>query len=230
MRKILLSAFIIYSLQCYAQNKTIDSLKIVLQSAKKDTTKINTLNWLAYQLRNNDPDSAIYFTDKAFALATKANYKIGIATAFLWRGVAVMNLGKYEEALNNSMQALKIYDELIAISNENTSEKSEALNLKSKAYNNIGIIYRQQGKYKDALENSFAALKIRITIGDKTGIATSYSNIGLMYNDQGNNTEALKYDFAALKIRKEIGNKKGIADTYNNIGLIYDTREITRKH
>ena len=71
MRKILLAAFIFYSLQCYTQNRTVDSLKLILQSAKADTTKVNTLNWLAYQLRNNDPDTAIYFADKAFALATK---------------------------------------------------------------------------------------------------------------------------------------------------------------
>jgi tetratricopeptide (TPR) repeat protein len=222
--KVFSISIIIYSLQCHTQTRTIDSLRIVLQSAKKDTTKINTLNWLAYQFRNNDPDTAIYFATEAFALASKTNYKVGIANAFLWKGVAVMNLGKYEDALNNSMQALKIYDKLIAIADStgNTSEKSEALNLKSKAYNNIGIIYRQQGNYPDALKNSFAALKIRIAISDKTGIATSYSNIGLIYNDQGNNTEALKYHFASLKIRQETLNKKGMADSYNNIGLIYD--------
>ncbi|NNV54810.1 tetratricopeptide repeat-containing sensor histidine kinase [Limnovirga soli] len=224
MRKIIIILCIIGSMQCYSQNNTIDSLTKVLQSTKVDTTRINTLNWLAYQLRNNDPDSAVYFANKAFELATKTNYKIGVATSFLWKGVATMKLGAYDEALKNSLDALKIYDDLISTNSGrgNTPAASEALNLKSKAYNNIGLIYRQQGNYEEALKNNFASLKIRTEIDDKAGIATSYSNIGLIYYDQGNSTLSLKYDLASLKIRKEIGNKKGIADCYNNIGLVYE--------
>lgn len=224
MRKIIIFICFIISLQCYAQNNTIDSLTKVLQSTKEDTTRINTLNWLAYQLRNNDPDSAVYFANKAFELATKTNYKLGVATSFLWKGVAIMNLGAYDEALKNSMEALKTYDAIIATNTRegNPSAASEALNLKSKAYNNIGVIYRQQGNYEEALKYNFASLKIRKDIDDKAGIATSYSNIGLIYYDQGNSTLSLKYDLASLKIRKEIGNKRGMADCYNNIGLVYD--------
>src|SRR5436305_4544418 len=100
MKKIFILVFIIYSPHGYSQSNTIDSLKTVLQSAK-DTAKINTLNWLAYQLRSNDPDTAIYFANEALTLATKINYKTGIGNACLWKGVALMNLGKYEDALKN---------------------------------------------------------------------------------------------------------------------------------
>jgi signal transduction histidine kinase len=204
----------------------IDSLFFVLKTAKQDTTKVNTLNVLAYEFRSNNPDTAIYFANEALLLATKTNYKIGIANSYLWRGVANMNLGKYDEALKNSREALKIYDQLIikASGTENASDTSNILNLKARAYNNMGVIFKGQGNYPEALKNSFAALKIREENGDKTGIATSYNNIGLIYNDQGNYTEALKYHFASLKIRKENGYKKGIADSYNNIGLAYSNQ------
>jgi len=59
--------------------KKIDSLFSVLKKTKQDSTKVNTLNALAYEFRSNDPDTATYFANEALALATKTNYKIGIA-------------------------------------------------------------------------------------------------------------------------------------------------------
>ena len=78
-----------------------------------------------------------------------------------------------------------------------------------------------QGNYPEALKNHFTALKIRMEIGDKQGIAASYSNIGIIYPLQGNYSDALKNHLASLKIREEIGDKFGIAASCNNIGTIY---------
>ena len=36
-------------------------------------------------------------------------------------------------------------------------------------YNNFGIVYRILGKYPEALENYFGALKINSEIGDQSG-------------------------------------------------------------
>src|SRR5437879_1898190 len=79
------------------QNKT-DSLFTVLSNAKEDTAKVNTLIALASELRNKNPDTSIYFANEALALATKLNYKMGIANAYLRIGIAIILLGKYEEA------------------------------------------------------------------------------------------------------------------------------------
>ncbi|HEY4798943.1 MAG TPA: tetratricopeptide repeat protein, partial [Bacteroidia bacterium] len=56
---------------------------------------------------------------------------------------------------------------------------------KASAYNIMGIIDYNQGNYPQALNNYYAALKIREEIGDKKGIGASYSNIGNIYDDQG---------------------------------------------
>ena len=105
----------------------------------------------------------------------------------------------------------------------------------AKAYNNIGIIYQEQGNYPEALKEHFASLKLKEELLEqakrsgnpaalresKQGIAASHNNIGLIYYEQGNYPEALKEYFASLKLREEIAYKQGIAMSHNNIGIIY---------
>ena len=222
--KIKLLIIIIFCLakQSFCQKKgqeKIDSLFTVLQKANQDSNKINSLNALSYEFRNNDPDTAIYFANKALDLATKTNYKTGIANAHLSLGTAAINLGKYEEALKYSTDAIKIYDELI--NNDNTINKPQLLSFEARAYANNANTYNNQGNFSEALKNNSEALKIREGIGDKAGIAASYNNMGNIYSALGNYPEALKNFFAALKIKEEIGDKQSIANSYNNLGNAY---------
>src|ERR1039458_2864591 len=81
------------------QDKITDSLLTVLHTAKEDTARINTLNLISCEFKSNNPDTAIYFAKQALVLASKIEYKIGIADAYTWLGTAVSSLGKYDEAL-----------------------------------------------------------------------------------------------------------------------------------
>ena len=208
--------------QKHGQEK-IDSLFTVLKTAKEDTAKVNMLNAVATEFRNNNPDTAIYFSGKAQALAIKLNYKMGITVAQLTMSEANINLGKYDEALKTSNNALKLCDQLLpeATGTEKTGGKAKILIQKARSYNIIGIIYDNQGNYPEALKNYFASLKIGEEIGDKLTIAKSHGNIGIIYFEQGNYAETLKYYFVALKLSEELGDKYGEIPTLNSIGIVY---------
>jgi serine phosphatase RsbU (regulator of sigma subunit)/Tfp pilus assembly protein PilF len=94
----------------------------------------------------------------------------------------------------------------------------------SNALNNIGYIYKDQGKIKDALDYFSRSLVIRKEIGDKIGIANSLNNIGYIYNKQGQEKEALDYYSRSLKMQEELDDKSGIATSLNNIGAIYSSQ------
>jgi len=217
-------------------NEKIDSLFNALQTESPDSIKVNTLNALAYTFRSNNPDTAIFFINKALVIATKAKYQVGILRAYLFKSVALKNLGKYEEALESNSKALAICNQLLQSESgiEKATDKTKILKLKAGAYNNIGNIYQSQGEYQEALKNDFTALAIIEEIGDSVGTASSYNNIGNIYAGMGNYPEALKNLFAALKIKEETGNKKSIANSYNNIGIIYwyqgDYAEALKNH
>ncbi|MCX6235094.1 MAG: tetratricopeptide repeat protein [Bacteroidetes bacterium] len=224
MKKALFLLVIIASIatQSFSQKQgqeKIDSLFTILNSAKEDTTKVKTLTALTYEFLSYDPDTGIYFAYEALALATKINYKMGIADAHLAIGNGLSNIGKYEEALKNLNDVLMLCDELIT--SATSAYKLIIMKRKGDAYNRIGTINQFQGNYFEGIKNLSSAMIIYQEMGNKKGIANVYNNIGTVYYYLGNYPEALKNFFAALKIQEEIGDKINIAGSYNNIGVIY---------
>ena len=130
----------------------------------------------------------------------------------------------YDEALKYANQALELTDKLIAQTTDPGLLKA-IYREKINAYNNIGIVYRQQGNYAEALKYHKTALQISQEHDYKGGMAPSYNFIATVNNREGDFPEALKNYFAALKVSEETGNQNGVASCYNNIGGIYMTQE-----
>jgi class 3 adenylate cyclase len=226
MKKTLLLIVMLSVVEASAQKhgkERIDSLYTVLKTAKADSARVNTMNDLASEYINTNPDSAVSFSKKAQALAIKLNYRMGIANACLIHGKAMTNLGNFEKAMKSINDALIIYDEILKVPSgtDKKPSKVKILKQKSRAYFSIGIIFSIQGNYPEALKNYITSLKIKEEIGDKKGIVATYGNIGLIYSYQSNYPEALKSFFTSLKISEEIGDKQGVAYSYNNLGIIY---------
>ncbi len=207
------------SAQDDVRNRILDSLFTVLKVHKTDTAKVNTLNAIASEFRNNDPDTSIYFGNKALELAKSINYKMGVANVYLQLNIPTTNIGDYELALKYCNHALQLYDELLIT--EKSTHRPRILTQKGRTFNSMGIIYWYQGNLTESLKYHLLALKVREGIKDKKGISFSLNNIGLVYSNLGNYPKALENYFAALKSFEEIGDKESIAVSYINIGLIY---------
>ncbi len=119
-------------------------------------------------------------------------------------------------------EAEKIYLRQITISEEIYGKEHPST---ATSYNNIGLVYSEQGDYDKALEYYFKALDIdKKVLGKKhPSTASSYNNIGLVYDEQGDYDKALEYYFKALEIWENILGTEHpyTATSYNNIGAIY---------
>ena len=73
--------------------------------------------------------------------------------------------------------------------------------------NNIGYLYSSQGKYTEALEYYFKALKISedLGLGKTAGHAVGLKNIGLAFYKKGEYCKATEWVKKAVTIREEIG-------------------------
>ncbi|MBN8703512.1 MAG: tetratricopeptide repeat protein [Bacteroidetes bacterium] len=210
MKKFATVLFLVISFVSIAQKREIDSLVVVLNAAKEDTFKVNTLNVLSDKLwQRGDYKQAMDYVVQGKTLAEKINFKKGKATAFIHSALIYWKQGEYPKALEQIFIALKINEEI-------KYRKGIA-----RSYNCIGLIYFNQQNYQGALENYFKSLQIRKEINDMQGVAGSLNNIGEVYKEQKKFDKALEHYFMALRINEETGNINWASININNIGTIY---------
>jgi len=125
------------------------------------------------------------------------------------------DFGKYDDVINCSEKILQL---------AKNSQDIEGRSWEAVAHNNIGEIFRAQGKYSEALERYEKALQIAERIENLGGKAIYLNNIGMIYKTQGNYPEALERYEKALQIADQTGDLSGKAIYLNNIGLIYKTQ------
>jgi two-component sensor histidine kinase/Tfp pilus assembly protein PilF len=198
----------------FSQNKSsIDSLTLLLKTAKPDTNKVILLSQLCYEYANSDPNEALVYGRLGESLANQLKYKKGTALCLGKMGMVYYNQGEYENALVHYLRALKLSEEI-----GNANGVSDNLC-------NIGTVYRTQKKYDKALEYQFKALKMDEASGNKYAIASDHTNIGNIYFDAENYQKAMIYYPKALKVFEELSDKQNTATVLNNIGGIYFSRK-----
>lgn len=200
----------------WAQNPVIDSLKKVLQKTRIDTSKVNTYNLIADQFKESNPDSTLFYANKAVALSQKISFDFGLANAAMNKGNANIILSRYKKALIDFGQAEQLYENLL----KNTASDLKIKNGLARAYASSGVVYSEVNNYSIALEYYLKALKIYEEIKNENSVSKAYNNIAVVYKSLGNLPKALNYLQKALIIQRKI-NGPTIAVTLTNIGVIY---------
>ena len=90
------------------------------------------------------------------------------------------------------------------------------------AYNSriLGLILYKQGLFTKSLKFLSNALKIRIQINDRAGMAIDHGSIGLVLRDIGNYDEALVHLKTALQIHNEVHDRANVARDYTNTAIV----------
>jgi signal transduction histidine kinase len=91
----------------------------------------------------------------------------------------------------------------------------------AQSYNDLGILFFDEGNYPKAIEYYNESLKIRQKLGDEKGIAAIYNKLGILHQTKGEFKEALGFQFKALKIYEAISFDYGTSYCLNNIAIIY---------
>ncbi len=94
----------------------------------------------------------------------------------------------------------------------------------SSLLNNLGMLYKRQGRFADALETLQKSLRIREELGEKETISTTYSNIAVIYLALNKLADAEDYLQKSIDIKREVGDIRGLSISLNNMGNIYNRR------
>ena len=95
-------------------------------------------------------------------------------------------------------------------------------------YNNMAVVYDNQGEYDKALKyyEKDLVISLKKLGNDHPDVASTYNNMAVVYDNQGNYDKALEYYEMALDIQlMKLGNDNpDVADTKYNIALLYKNK------
>jgi len=120
---------------------------------------------------------------------------------------------------NNPIKALSYTRQALTL-----SEKIDDPSGMASSYNNMGVIYKNQGSLDKALQSYISALRIQEDNKFVDAIAYTYSNIGTVYSLKGEYDKALEYFNQANDQFKSINHDLRIIGSLNNIGNVYEAK------
>jgi two-component system, NtrC family, sensor kinase len=187
----------------FAQNKLTDSLKYLLNLAQEDTTRVLTIAELGLQFRNSNPDSSIYYGQRALALARQIKFRKGEALALSNIGLAMREKGDLSGALELEIQAVQIAE-------ENNYVHELAFGLRR-----IGLVYMDLRNYSVALTYLYRALHNHESVRYRRGIAIEHMNLGMTYEYMD------QLDSALFHVQKAEAGKDHIEDLYPEVNRVF---------
>ncbi|MBK9249810.1 MAG: tetratricopeptide repeat protein [Ignavibacteria bacterium] len=203
----------------HAQNqRTVDSLHVVLKTSVPDSVRAEAYNQLAREFWEYFPDKAVLetnlnkaidYANQCLTISERCGYKRGMGDAC--RVIASVNFdrGKHIEAIEWNKRALNY-----------RREAGDDVRISASLFA-LGDNYLAIGDHQQALKYHFECLSMDERRGDKAEAAGIYHNISRTYAASGNNKEALKYLKKALKINQEIGNKEAQGGNLVMMGAYY---------
>jgi len=202
---------ICFALNTFGQNgQSVEELKRLVAEQANDSTKVNTLLEIASQLYGSQPNTSIVYSRKAIDLATKINFKKGLAYAHKNMGLGYYMQGEFSDVLIHWEKSLAIFEEI--------NDESGISNLLS----NLGAVYQTKGDDPKALNYFIRSAKIAEKIQDSTRLGTVYLNMGGVYSN-----EVTTYDDAFESFNKSktifsnMGYDEGVGAVAINMADLY---------
>ncbi|WP_373521960.1 tetratricopeptide repeat protein [Aquiflexum sp.] len=171
--------------------------------------RIDELNRLAWEIRINEIEKAMTYSKEAATLSIEINYAKGQADAFRIIGFASLRKSDYGQAKTYLEEASSIYDSLNDLQGLAVVHEYD------------GIIYRNTGNCKAALESIYKALALSRQTNFRDNEVTNLYQLGVTYRQLGDYDRALEYLFESLLMARASTSKIMEAYNLNVIGSIY---------
>lgn len=216
MLRIIFFVAFLFSVSAYSQGlRNIDSLKnLLIKNKLDDTSRVKVLLNLADAVLYNDPDTAMHYTNEAFALAKKIQWQMGIALSYRQKGNVYYLASDNLNAMDCFQKALR----------EGASLKNPKL--EATVYNNIANIYSDMKQYNKALDNYNLLLTTAHTNNMRKEETIALVNLGTVYTELENYDKALQLFSNGLVIAEKDSNMRLLPFILSNMGILYNKKEM----
>lgn len=193
-----------------AQNP--DSLRKVLEGRKIDSAYIITLSRLSEYYRKKDPNEAVHFAKRV--LKHPDVIPSQPIKSYVTLGLIYAEQNRYDSAGF-------FFHEAKRLAQKYTQNQA----LQSILFNGLGLFYKRQGKYEEALKYYTMIDSVGEAGLGKENLAGNRINIANIHSRMGRRGDAIRALYEALPIFESIGNRKGMSYCYNNLGVLLKLQE-----
>jgi signal transduction histidine kinase len=161
-----------------------------------------------YDDASQQPDSTIKYATNTITLANKLKNKLVAATAYNFKGNALLAKRDFKNAEAAYIEAMHTYTGLnneLAIGN---------------LYVNLGYLFQQQRLTKEAEVQYNEAGTIFKKLGNNERLAQLFNNYGILYGENNQFLKSEQYFDASLHIREKLTDTLALANSYLNVGGI----------
>jgi tetratricopeptide (TPR) repeat protein len=212
--KLLLFLCLIHAC-AFAQKQKADSLARLLAVEKTDTGKVKLMWQQAGVINVYNPDSALVISQQALVLATQIKYIEGQSRALGTMAYIFNILGNYPKALELNLRRL-------ALEEKGTNSRNLAMTLL-----NIGIVYRYQEDYDEALRYYYRSDSVTRSSNIEEVKYYVYMNLGDAYDKMGNTDSAFNYFNRSLILSNNLKNDDYIGNSLTGLGHTYSKQKNT---
>lgn len=207
--KLLVIIFLFTCSGLFAQKQKADSLIELLNTEKADTAKVKLLWQLAGIINAYDPGEALLYSQKALNLATAIKYTEGQSKSLGAMAITYNTIGNYTKALDLNLRKLKL------------EEKGNNPRNLAMALLNIGIVYRYQEEYAEALKYYYRSDSVINEHHIEDAKYYIYMNLGDVYDKMNNNDSAFNYFNRSLILSNNLKNNDYIGNSMTGLGHTY---------
>lgn len=216
MKRTLVIIFVFVSVFAFAQK--LDSLWNIYRDVKNpDTTRLNAIYDMAWELIYTDPDSSYALGTRQLKFAQEKKLKIYESKALNMIGASFQVRGNYVKAIDSYQKCLNLYEEL-----------GDTKGIAS-AMGNIGSLYIELKEYSKALGYQMRCLKLVQQTGNLEGVAAALNNISIIYTNLKDYDQAISYAEKSIEMYDLVKDDYGIASANANIGNMYIERKLFEK-
>lgn len=216
--------FFIFSVELFAQNKTADSLSLLLAKETSEKQKGRLHIKIGKEFISVDTLKAKDNFEKGLAFAKNANDDMGKGMYHLYTAYLHCDKGKFDDGLNEFNEASVFFNHFLSGKNITAAEKEESDGMLLDAELSRGNVYLELYEYDKAVEMFWKVLGLmnKTSFPDKDmAIASTYQSIANAYYHQAQYQTSIQYYLQSLPYAEKAGDDNFIAKTNIYIGMCY---------
>ena len=235
MKLIACSLFCLVTVNLFAQQFQIDSLKREAKITQNDTLRLVWLRSIAGIYAEINPDSSYYYAEQALKLSRKLNLKLDEGGSLREMGYALLNRGNYPRSLQTLLSAMKILEDpeseknvllgkfpgddvlIYRIAAPHAQRASET----ALAHKNLGVLYANSNNYEKALHHQLVGRQKAAQSGNVPMQSIVNLTLNRVYLQLGKNDSAMISIQMAYEHAVQSGYKRYLGSVLLNMGRTY---------